>query len=94
VVCRDVTDQSAYLKAVESQNNQLLEITWHQSHIVHAPLTRIIGLVDILLAEQTEANLKEILPMLEKSAEDFDKIVHDIVAKIKIINGDPSGGDY
>lgn len=91
VVCRDVTERLAYLQAVEEQNKQLREIAWFQSHIVRAPLARIMGLVDLLTAEQTESNLQEILPMLEKSAEELDYIIHDIVDKTKTINRNLQG---
>jgi PAS domain S-box-containing protein len=88
VVCRDVTERLAYLNAVEAQNKQLRDIAWFQSHIVRAPLARILGLVNLLSMEPTEANLKEILPMLVESAEDLDKIVQDIVTKTNTIYGD------
>jgi light-regulated signal transduction histidine kinase (bacteriophytochrome) len=90
VVCRDVTERLAYLKAVEAQNQQLREIAWHQSHIVRAPLARIIGLVYLLANEQTEANLKEILPMIERSAEDLDEVIREIIDKTKTIHGNNS----
>jgi hypothetical protein len=33
-----------YVRAIEEQNLKLREITWIQSHVVRAPLSRILGL--------------------------------------------------
>ncbi|WP_262886832.1 PAS domain-containing protein [Mucilaginibacter humi] len=44
---RDITERMNYLTAIEEQNKQLRDIAWSQSHIVRAPLARIIGLTEM-----------------------------------------------
>ena len=79
---RDVSDRRSYLQSIEEQNKRLKEIAWMQSHIVRAPLARIMGLAS-LLSEQ-EANEMDSLPLVESissSAVELDKIIRQIVEK-------------
>lgn len=78
---RDITDRMDYLTAIEEQNKQLLEIAWVQSHMVRAPLARILGLIDLLINDTGGTYAKETLPMLKKSADDLDRIVREIIGK-------------
>ncbi|PQJ10736.1 hypothetical protein CJD36_012255 [Flavipsychrobacter stenotrophus] len=45
VIARDVTDNVNNLKSIQLQNEKLKEIAWLQSHVVRAPLARLMGLV-------------------------------------------------
>lgn len=92
-IARDVTERMEYLSAIEEQNKQLREIAWFQSHIVRAPLSRIMGLTDIATAECSDEGSKEVLGMLRQSADDLDAIVREIVQKTQIIYGDLADGD-
>jgi PAS domain S-box-containing protein len=83
---RDITGQINYIKAIEEQNQRLREIAWTQSHVVRAPLARIMGLVEILPKyESNEKIPKEILPYILTSAHELDAIIRDIVAKTEVI---------
>jgi PAS domain S-box-containing protein len=83
---RDITEQINYIKAIEEQNQRLREIAWTQSHVVRAPLARIMGLVEILPKyESYEKIPKEILPYILTSARELDAIIRDIVVKTEVI---------
>jgi len=90
VICRDATERLKYLEAIEEQNKQLRDIAWFQSHITRAPLARIMGLTGLLAIDQTETSLREILPLLQKSADELDQIIKGIVEKTTIIYNDLS----
>jgi PAS domain S-box-containing protein len=78
---RDVNDRRRHLQAMEEQNKRLKEIAWIQSHVVRAPLARIMGLVD-LLSEQNnkdEINNTEIIEAIASSANELDEIIRKIV---------------
>lgn len=69
---------------LKEQIHKLSEISWIQSHVVRAPLTRIISLVDLLNDEKefTESpHVKEILDYIMKSSLELDTIIHDISNK-------------
>lgn len=79
---KDITESIDHIHAIEGQNARLREISWIQSHIVRAPLARIMGLVNLLTehAENGEAN-KELLGYITTSANELDEIIREIVEK-------------
>ncbi|HEY0899603.1 MAG TPA: PAS domain S-box protein, partial [Sphingobacteriaceae bacterium] len=77
---KDITERINYIQAIEEQNTRLREISWIQSHIVRAPLCRIMGLVDLLTTYSAED--QEILfEALLTSAHELDEIIQNIVKK-------------
>ncbi len=79
---RDVTQLRKHLQEVETQNKKLMEIAWTQSHIVRAPLARMMGLIDLMENHPDgKKNNKELLAHLSDSAKELDKVVREIVAK-------------
>ncbi|WP_437369448.1 PAS domain S-box protein [Maribacter litoralis] len=79
---KDVTTKVQHLKAIESQNAQLKKIAWTQSHIVRAPVARLMGLVDLLRDDKEKLKLEErdqILNYIITSADEIDNVIKDIV---------------
>ncbi|MDI9867849.1 PAS domain-containing protein [Flectobacillus roseus] len=79
---KDITEKEKYVRAIEEQNLKLREITWIQSHVVRAPLSRILGAVDLLMHD-SQGNLPsaELLSCVDISAREMDEIIHEIVRK-------------
>ncbi len=76
----DVTQVTAYLKALESQNEKLKSIAWTQSHELRGPLTRIMGLVDLIDQEGfTEIDQSSFLNHINTSAIELDGVIKRIV---------------
>lgn len=78
----DITERFKHINTIEKQNQRLKEIAWMQSHVVRAPLARMMGLInvmkqDVLSDKETE---KYLLLILE-SALELDEIVRDVVEK-------------
>lgn len=82
VIATDITERLKYTKAIEDQNEKLKEISWIQSHIVRAPLSRIMGLVPLLnnLCDSEEEREK-ILEYISVSAIELDEIIKNITDK-------------
>jgi DNA-binding response OmpR family regulator len=70
-------------QAIQEQNNVLKDIAWMQSHLVRAPLARLMGLVSLLkIGEESEELTKEsMLQYIEDSANELDVIIKDISQK-------------
>ncbi len=84
---RDITERKKHVKAIEDQNTKLREISWIQSHIVRAPLTRMIGLINLIEEGSIpEAMLSEILMHIKSSGLEIDLIIRDIVKKSELVN--------
>lgn len=83
---RDVTERLEYIDAIEDQNKRLKDIAWMQSHIVRAPVTRIMGLAKLILEDEEDIEkINELLPHILESAEELDNIIHQINEKAKAI---------
>ncbi len=77
----DVTERLKHLEAIEIQNQKFREISWMQSHIIRAPLARIMGLMGLINTTAPNENEKaEILKYLEISANELDEVIRAIVA--------------
>ena len=81
VIARDITDSIQYTQAIEKQNEQLREIAYLQSHIVRAPLCRILGLVNIINLDNEPVVNKELLEYLHISANELDDVIKAIIDK-------------
>lgn len=77
-----------YVKQIEAQNAKLKNIAWTQSHIVRAPLARMLGIMNFI--EDNNKNPDEIslwIKHLRDSANELDTIIKDMVDKAQHIEG-------
>ena len=89
ILANDVTERITYIEAIEKQNLKLKEIAWIQSHVVRAPLARMMSLIDIIKNYGIDENDSEnLLNHLLNSAEEFDIIIKEIVKKSESIQPD------
>lgn len=81
----DITERFQYINKIEKQNQKLSDIAWQQSHMVRAPLTRLMGLVDLFEMEQKIKSVKIpeelnfLLTNMLSSAHEIDKVIKEIV---------------
>lgn len=80
---RDVTEKKNDLANIQEQNEKLRDIAWMQSHVVRAPLARLMGLIDMLehFGENQASERTMLLSHLSSSAKELDVVVREIVAK-------------
>ena len=84
---RDITERLNYILAIEKQNKKLLEIAWTQSHVVRAPLSRIMGLTELIKDPADSGKEKqELLELLQTSANELDEIIRSISEKTEQID--------
>ena len=97
VLAGNITDRIKYLERLEVQNSKLREIAWAQSHVVRAPLARIMALIDMIknYPELNEEN-EELLGYIFSSAVELDEVIRDISRKaeeVKLDDMDRSEAD-
>lgn len=82
----DITEQKKQTRALEVQNQKLMDIAWVQSHEVRAPLARLMGLVQLVehLPKDND-ELKGTLRHIMQSARELDAIVRKVVRKTEEI---------
>jgi DNA-binding response OmpR family regulator len=68
---------------ITAQNETLRDIAWTQSHIVRAPLARMLGIISLLEAEiySEELSREQMLKLIVESANELDGIIRDISSK-------------
>lgn len=70
------------IASIEVQNKVLREISWIQSHVVRAPLARMMGAISLLeVKDKTGVSQEEILDIVIISANEIDKTVREISVK-------------
>jgi len=85
VLANDVTERLSYIQAIETQNQKLREISWIQSHVVRAPLARILGLVQVMTEMKCVPDEQaELLGYLQHSSNELDNVIRQITEKTNI----------
>lgn len=89
VLATDVTDRYAYISAIEKQNQKLRDIAWVQSHVVRAPLARLLGIIQMIEDDSdASAQTLKLLKLINDSAHELDAVIHDVAKKAELINID------
>jgi PAS domain S-box-containing protein len=84
-IANDITERLNYIKAIEEQNEKLREISWIQSHVVRAPLSRIMGLIPLINEKSESDHEKEkMLEYVLVSANELDDIIKNITDKTRV----------
>lgn len=78
---QDITALNVYIKTIENHNRKLKEISWTQSHVVRAPLARIMGLIDLLQNHEDIEDKCYLLDNILSSARELDAIIRKISSK-------------
>jgi PAS domain S-box-containing protein len=94
ILANDITLKKAYIETIEHQNTKLKDIAWMQSHVVRAPLARLLGLVNLLgleLKDLSEEN-KTLMDYITTSAEELDDVIKDINQKTHRIDKSGDAG--
>jgi PAS domain S-box-containing protein len=80
--CLDITESRRYAKAIDQQNEKLQDIAFVQSHVVRAPLARLMGAVDLLKNyPNSEQENKQFLDYILASAQELEGVIRDISQK-------------
>lgn len=87
VLVNDITEKINYIETIETQNRTFKEISWIQSHIVRAPLARLMGLVNLLETEiiETDSEVSQLVEHIKNSSKELDDIIREINKKAESI---------
>lgn|GEM_PF-1890723 len=61
------------VRAIELQNKKLKEIAFMQSHIIRAPVARIMGLSELIGQEYPERTEKTAIKLLRRLCKEFSR---------------------
>lgn len=85
---RDITITKQYLQSIEEQNKKLKEIAWMQSHVVRAPVARIMGLINMITDKipTDQLTTDQLIQSISDSANELDLIIREIVRKTEKVS--------
>ena len=75
---QDITEIQNHIQTIEDHNERLKDIAWTQSHVVRAPLARIMGIIDLLQTQDDIVDQKDLLKHILTSATELDGIIRKI----------------
>jgi len=80
MVCNNITEKLQYVETIQTQNIKLKNIAWTQSHILRAPLARMLGVLNLLETNTISDNeLPFWLNQINITAKELDTIISNIV---------------
>jgi PAS domain S-box-containing protein len=84
-IAHEITERMQYIEAIEQQNEKLKNIAWIQSHVVRAPLTRLMGIVDLIKNyPNTDREKDELLDHIQVCAHELDGIIREIADETRV----------
>ena len=86
---QDITEIQNYIQTIEDHNSRLKDIAWTQSHVVRAPLARIMGLVDLIQSYPNIDEQSQLLEHINTSAKELDSIIRKITSKTEDVTLNP-----
>lgn len=66
-------------KEIEDKNKTLLEISVLNGHDVREPLSRILGLINLINNEDADELIMQVMPLLRLSANDLDAALQNVI---------------
>lgn len=82
VISHDITDKKRYYDTILSQIELLKSIAWTQSHVLRAPLVRLLGLVDLLKNKDYSIFQEaELIENIIDTTNEIDTVIREITAK-------------
>lgn len=86
VLANDITEKNNYLETIENQNKNLKEIARIQSHVVRAPVARILGLLNYIEEyDLDDDEKKKFQESIKISILELDEIIKDITNRTKFM---------
>ena len=86
---QDITEVQNYIQTIEDHNKRLKDIAWTQSHVVRAPLARIMGLIDLIQSYPDIEDQSLLLEHINTSAKELDGIIRKITNKTEDVTLNP-----
>ncbi|HEY9194701.1 MAG TPA: PAS domain-containing protein, partial [Mucilaginibacter sp.] len=76
-------ERQKHIENIEQQHRQLQELAWMQSHVIRAPVARILGLAEVMkFGEEGGITQEDLLHHLFESVRELDVIIRDISSKM------------
>lgn len=85
---QDISEKIEYIEMLKTQNQRLEEIAQLNAHAIRGPVASILGLTDILDADLSIEEQKQVIQHLKATAQKLDKVIHQVNEHTFIDNND------
>jgi light-regulated signal transduction histidine kinase (bacteriophytochrome) len=76
----NISETIHHINTIKIQNAKLRNIAWTQSHVVRAPISRILGIINLIEKEKENFDQMQFwLEQLKISTNEMDAIVQNII---------------
>lgn len=79
----NITDRVEAEKELQIRNNELDNFVYKVSHDLRAPLSSVLGLVNLANLEQNEDDIKEYIGLIENRVRQLDSFITDVLSHSK-----------
>lgn len=79
VIARDVTEQEKMRLALEKSNYELDTFIYRSSHDLRAPLSSILGLLQLLRMPVSDQEKAHYIQLIEKSVAKLDRVIYSLI---------------
>jgi PAS domain S-box-containing protein len=76
---RNISEYDNHLEKVKRKNAMIREVAFSESHVVRAPLSRMLEVIDLILNNpHVQSECKELLLLVSQLANEFDRNIREI----------------
>lgn len=75
----EITERKLKEAKIEKQNEILRKTAWFNAHQVRKPLASILGIIELMNHNESEADNEPLLPLLQKCSEELDNAVKNSI---------------
>lgn len=87
-VGRDITESTNYKNSLERQNERLQRVAWMQAHDLRGPLTRLMGLANLIQRKKDLGKpLGELIDIIQSTSNELDNVVRTIIKEAEQVKG-------
>ncbi len=83
---RDITDQVVSVKKIEKKNEELEKINgeldrfvYRAAHDLRAPLSSVLGLINVASMEESKGGIKKYLGLMTQSVDKLNRYINDVI---------------
>jgi len=86
ILASDISERLNYIRAVEEQHEKLKQISWTNSHVIRAPLVKIVGPIPLFNdSSENVAERHKMLGYLLSDANELDEVINIINEKTNTV---------
>ncbi|MDH5379210.1 MAG: hypothetical protein OEW75_00055 [Cyclobacteriaceae bacterium] len=72
-------------RELKDKNKKLIDFAFMNSHVLRAPITRILGLINVMELSKTQKEKEEVMQLLKETTIDLEKITQEMSRAVEFV---------